>query len=230
MTRVEVSSKSVPGTSHAYEDRVLVDEDRGLYAVADGVTNSSQGCGGLAAEVALALLQELFAGDLAEAVAQVHKRVFELKKSERAMGETTLTAAHVGEDVAEVVNVGDSPAYLLRDGELHVLTNPDSSELGYITQVIGYPESITVHNAVVQLRGDDHLLLASDGVAHVLNHEVLLPIMAAAVAAGSNDVAEAIVEGAKGTSVGYDDDKSVIVIRVLESEPATEHVAYRRLR
>jgi hypothetical protein len=57
MTPVEVSSKSVPGTSHDYEDRILVNEARRLYAVADGVTSSSQGSGGVAAELALALLK-----------------------------------------------------------------------------------------------------------------------------------------------------------------------------
>jgi PPM family protein phosphatase len=215
MTSFEVSSKSVPGTSHDYEDRILVDEATGLYAVADGVTRSSQGSGGVAAELALALLKELFAGDLAGAVGEVHKKIVELKKSERTVGETTLTAAHLGGDAAEVVNVGDSPAYLLRDGELHVLTHPDKNELGYITQVIGYPESIGVHSAVVELRGGDYLILASDGVGHVMNHEMLPPIAAAAV--GSNDVAEAIVERARETWVGYDDDKSVIVIRAMES-------------
>jgi serine/threonine protein phosphatase PrpC len=143
----------------------------------------------------------------------------ELKKADRTIGETTLTAAHLGKDAAEVVSVGDSPAYLLRDGGLHVLTHPDRNELGYITQVIGYPESIGVHSTIVELRGNDYLILASDGVAHVLNHEILLPIAAAAV--GSNDVAEAIVERARGTWVGYDDDKSVIVIRVLENPSTT---------
>ncbi|MDA4137481.1 MAG: protein phosphatase 2C domain-containing protein [Thaumarchaeota archaeon] len=164
-----------------------MDEERGLYAVADGVTSSSQGSGGVAAELALALLKELFAGDLVVTVDEVHKKIVELRKSDKTIGETTLTAAHVGEDAAEVVNVGDSPSYLLRDGELHLLTNPDKSELGYITQVIGYPESISVHRVVVELRGNDFLILASDGVEHVLNLEVLLPIVAAA--ASSDEVA-----------------------------------------
>jgi len=227
MIPVDVSSKSVQGTSHAYEDRVLLDEGRGLYAVADGVTNSSQGSGGVAAETALALLEELFAGDLAVAVDEVHGRMFELKKSDKTIGETTLTAAHLGEDAAEVVNVGDSPAYLLRNGELRVLTNPDKSDQGYITQVIGYPESISAHSAVVKLRRDDYLILASDGVAHVLD-EGLIPIAAAAVY--SSDLTEAIVERAKDTPVEYDDDKSVIAIRVLELEDAEPLPSYRRLR
>jgi serine/threonine protein phosphatase PrpC len=227
MVPVDVSSKSVQGTSHPYEDRILVEEERGLYAVADGVTKSSQGSGGVAAETALALLREVFAGDLAVAVDVVHRRIFELKKSDRTVGETTLTAAHVGEDGTEVVNVGDSPAYLVRAGGLQILTNPDTSGQGFITQVVGYPERIKVHSAIVKLRRDDYLILASDGVAHVLN-EGLIPIAAAAVY--SSDLTEAIIEEAKGTPVEYDDDKSVIVIRVLEGEDNEPLPSYRRLR
>jgi serine/threonine protein phosphatase PrpC len=128
LTPIDVSWKSVPGTSHDYEDRVLVDEGKRLYAVADGVTRSSQGSGGVAAELALALLREEFAGDLASSVLAVHARMFELKKADRTIGETTLTAAHVGEEKAEVVGIWDSPAYLLRDRELYLLTRPDKSE------------------------------------------------------------------------------------------------------
>ena len=58
---LDVSSRSVRGSMHPYEDRVLVDEERGLFAVADGVTGSSQGSGAVAAELALELLREGFA-------------------------------------------------------------------------------------------------------------------------------------------------------------------------
>ncbi len=214
MMSVEVSSKSAPGSSHAYEDRILVDEARRLYAVADGVTVSTQGSGAVAAERSLTLLRELFAGDLSAAVGAVHKKFVELRREDRTVGETTLTAAHVGELAAEIVNVGDSPGYLLRDGELRVLTHPDRSELGYITQVIGYPERITVHGSTVNLRKDDYVILASDGVAHVLNHATLLPM--AAAARSSKDIVETIIDRAKVIWTGYDDDKSVIVIKVLD--------------
>ncbi len=56
--------KSVPGSTHVYEDRILVEEERKIYAAADGVTISSQGSGGVAAELALRLLKEVFSGDL----------------------------------------------------------------------------------------------------------------------------------------------------------------------
>jgi hypothetical protein len=207
--------KSVPGSTHVYEDRILVEEERKIYAAADGVTISSQGSGGVAAELALRLLKEVFSGDLAGAVGEVHRRPIGLKKTDRTIGETTLTAAHLVDNGAQIVNVGDSPGYLLRDGDLRVLTHADRSELGYITQVLGYPEKIRVHSSTVALKTNDYLILASDGVAHVINHETLLPIVR--MAPDAKEVAEAIIESAKRSWVGYDDDKSVIVIRVLST-------------
>ena len=61
---LEVVSRSEPGRGRVYEDRVLVDEGRGLFAVADGVTRSSQGTGAAAADLAVKLLSENFTGDL----------------------------------------------------------------------------------------------------------------------------------------------------------------------
>ena len=206
-----VSSKSVPGSTHVHEDRILVDRESDLYAVADGVTLSSQGSGGAAAELALSLLKEQFTGDLTEAVEAVHDRLFELKRSDRTIGETTLTCAHLAEGRAEIVNVGDSPAYLVRGEEMKVMTHPDRNELGYITQVIGYPENIKANRNSESLEAGDFLILASDGIAHVLNHLTLLPILETTRTIG--DVAEAIIEKAKVTWAGYDDDKSVIVIK-----------------
>jgi serine/threonine protein phosphatase PrpC len=209
--------KSVPGSAHAYEDRILVveeEKERKIYAVADGVTISSQGSGGVAAELALRLLKEIFSGDLAGAVGEIHRRLVDLKKTDRTVGETTLIAAHLVDNRAEIVNVGDSPGYLLRGSDdLRILTHPDRSELGHITQTLGYPERIRVHSSAVALEANDYLILASDGVAHVINHATLLPVVR--MAPSSRDVAEAIIEEAKRTWVGYDDDKSVIVVRVL---------------
>jgi serine/threonine protein phosphatase PrpC len=210
---VETHFKSVPGSVHDYEDRVLADDERRIYAVADGVTISSQGSGAVAAELGLRLLKEVFSYDLSVAVTEVHNRLLSMKETDRTVGETTLTVAHLVGNGVEIVNVGDSPGYLLRDNDLLVLTHADRSELGYITQVLGYPEKIRVHSRTVGLKANDYLILASDGAAHVINHATLLPIVRAAPS--SRELAEAIIERAEGTWVGYDDDKSVIVIRVL---------------
>lgn len=199
---------------HPYEDRVLVDEKQGLFAVADGVTGSSQGSGAVAAELALELLQKDFAGDVVEAIREVHQTVYERRTKDRSIGETTLTAAAVKGDLLQVGNLGDSPAYLVRGGTMRSLIIGDISPLGYITQVVGYPETVNVHAEEAQLRKRDLVIIASDGVGHVLHPSFLIPL---ASESSADRIAEKIVEGARLMVTDYDDDKSVIVLSVLDS-------------
>lgn len=209
---LDVSSRSVRGSMHPYEDRVLVDEKRGLFAVADGVTGSSQGSGAVAAELALELLREDFAGDVVEAMREVHHTVYERRLNDRSVGETTLTAAAVKGDLLQVGNLGDSPAYLVRGGTMRSLITGDISPLGYITQVVGYPETVDVHTEKAQLQKGDLVIVASDGVGHVLHPSFIVPL---AGEPSADRIAERIVEEARLTVTDYDDDKSVIVLRVL---------------
>lgn len=211
---LDASSKSIAGSVHPYEDRILVDERKRLYAIADGVTSSSQGSGGVAAKLAIELLKENFSGDIVEATRKTHERLNEMKLRDRSIGETTLTAASMREEWAEVVNVGDSPAYLVREDTFQQLFHEDKDGYGYITQVIGYPEEIEVHLKRVSLRTGDYLILSSDGVAHVLDRQTILPLVRKSVSA--EELVKEIVERAQTRSAGYDDDKSVIVLRILE--------------
>ncbi len=210
---LDTSSKSIAGSMHPYEDRILVDDRKLLYAVADGVTHSSQGSGAFAAKFAIELLQESFSGDVVEAARKTHERLNEMKVNDRSIGETTLTAACIREEWAEVVNVGDSPAYLARGETLQPLFHEDKDGYGYITQVIGYPEEIEVHLKRVSLRTGDYLILSTDGVAHVMDRQSILPLVRKNVSAQM--LVQEIVGRAQTRSTGYDDDKSVIVLRIL---------------
>jgi serine/threonine protein phosphatase PrpC len=208
---LRVAARSVPGSEHPYEDRILVDEELGVFAVADGVTNSSQGSGAVAAELALKLLRENFAGDIVTAIGVVHRIAMAKRGEDSAIGETTLTAVVVRGLSLQAGNVGDSPAYLVRGGVMRSLVQEDRSPYGYITQVIGYPETIQVHNVRLQLEDQDLVIVASDGVEHVLHPSLVRRFV------GSSDVdevADAMVEEARVRRAGYDDDKSVIVLRV----------------
>ena len=210
---MEISSESVRGSMHPYEDRILVDERLGLFAVADGVTGSSQGSGAIAAVLTLELLQKDFAGDIVSAVQQVHRKIVELRVDDRSIGESTITAAAISGDRLELANLGDSPAFLVRDGMMTGLITEDVSPGGRITQVIGYPEVVTVHSRNVQLVKGDVLILASDGVEHILHPSLVVP-MAGILSAGA--IAKGIIEEARNVTSGYDDDKSVIVLKISE--------------
>ncbi|HKY52192.1 MAG TPA: protein phosphatase 2C domain-containing protein, partial [Candidatus Limnocylindria bacterium] len=121
------------------EDRYLVREERDvtLLAVADGVGGSSGG--EVAADAALAELGSRFfsapperpmSDALAEAMRDANAAVL------RAAGEsghrdaaTTIVAAAVRADEAVVANLGDSRAYLIRDGVCRQLTQDHSGAI-----------------------------------------------------------------------------------------------------
>jgi serine/threonine protein phosphatase PrpC len=209
---LEVASRSVPGSTHLYEDRILVDEKLGLFAVADGVTLSSRGSGAVAAELALSLLRENFSEDIEVAVSRVHEIAMRRRKEDGTIGETTLTAVAVREGSLRAGNVGDSPAYLVREGNMQSLIHKDRSPFGYITQVIGYPETVSVHSTRLQLEDRDVVIVASDGVEHVLRGPLIRQLVGRLEV---NEMADAIIEQARAITSGYDDDKSVIVLRFL---------------
>jgi len=207
---LEVASRSVPGSAHPYEDRVLADERLGLFAVADGVTLSSQGSGAVAAELVLRLLHENYLGNLATAIGKVHHIVAGKREEDRAIGETTLTAVAVSEGSLQAANVGDSPAYLVRRGMMQSLVQEDKSPDGWITQVIGFPKAINVHSTRLLLEDGDTVIVASDGVGHVLRPPLVTQPVGHSRAA---NLAEAIIKEAREHVAGYDDDKSVIILR-----------------
>ena len=93
------------------------------------------------------------------------------------------------------------------------LIQEDKSPHGYITQVIGYPETIHVHSTSLQLKDQDMVIVASDGVEHVLRVSFVHQLLSMPEA---SEVVDSIIQKAKARVTGYDDDKSVIVLRVVE--------------
>ena len=104
-----------------------------LFAVADGMGGAQAG------EIASKIAVETLGGGvpedggpveerLADLVHAANERIHELSVSDerRAGMGTTMTAALVGEDEITLAHVGDSRAYLFRDGELTKLTRDHS--------------------------------------------------------------------------------------------------------
>lgn len=210
--RLDVGYKSVQGSTHPYEDRILVDKERNLFAVADGVTISSQGSGGIAAEIAVTQLRKLFEGNLVKAVLDVNRYIVEVKSKNKGVGETTLTACHIDDARAEIVSVGDSPAFLIRRNRLIELTESDRSPWGGLTQVIGYAEYINPHRNVMEVQPEDILIVCSDGIIHIFAQGLLIGLQELSK---PTEIAEKLISLAIKYPSGYDDDKSVIVIKVV---------------
>jgi len=166
------------------EDRYLVREEQGitLLAIADGVGGSSGG--EIAADAALAELGVRFFGApedqptseaLAEAMRDANAAVVRAAGSSgHRDAATTIVAVVVRANEAIIGNLGDSRAYLIRDGICRQLTEDHSGAMEHaITRFAGDPRGIQPDIFVESLRPADRLLLCSDGLTrHVTPEEI----------------------------------------------------------
>ncbi len=142
---------------------------------------------------------------------------------------TTMTAVHLWSDSALVAQVGDSRAYVWRQGAFTQVTRDQSLvnqllETGQITveqarffehsnvilQALGVQEEVEVQLSKVELRRGDRLMMCSDGLVGVVSDEEI-----AAVVGSIDDPAEAariLIEMANGA--GGPDNITVIVAHV----------------
>ena len=166
------------------EDSLLVVAP--LYAVADGMGGHRGG--EVASSLALETVQGMFErkeGSLADQVVEANRAVFDRSQNDRSvsgMG-TTLTAALVDGSRVHLVHVGDSRAYLLRDGELAQLTEDHTlvhrmvmegeisqeeaethPQRSILTRALGVDQSVQVDEGDVEAAAGDRLLLCTDGL------------------------------------------------------------------
>jgi protein phosphatase len=162
-----------------------------LFAVADGMGGHRGG--EVASDLALRTIEELFAareGTLTEQVERANGAVFERSQTDRdvsGMG-TTLTAALVEGDRVRLAHVGDSRAYLMRDGRLHLLTEDHTlvhrmvqegeiteaqaethPHRSILTRALGVDPAVEVDERFVEVRGGDRVLLCTDGLTGMLH-------------------------------------------------------------
>ena len=189
------------------EDNYLMLSDRGVFIVADGM--GGHAAGEVASEMAVRIisrelgtlrgLNDEQAGErMRQAIINANTAIFERTLTEhdkRGMG-TTTTALILLPRRFMIGQVGDSRAYLLRDGHFLQVTKDHSYvqeqvDLGLLT-----PEQARVHpysNVITRciganadvvpdvyfggLRVGDVLLLASDGLTGMLEDEQLMSIL-----------------------------------------------------
>jgi PPM family protein phosphatase len=185
------------------EDSYLIRGD--LFMIADGMGGAAAG------EVASAMCAQAFAeidlirsrgdGALRDAIVVANARIHERAASDPAasgMG-TTVTAALVERDGrVALANVGDSRAYLLREGALRRLTEDHSvvAELvatgqisdweanshpqrNVVTRVLGAEASVQVDTFWLEAQDGDLVLLCSDGLTDMVAEEEFAKLLAA---------------------------------------------------
>jgi protein phosphatase len=209
--RVLCFGKSVQGKDHfENEDNFLIDEKLKLFAVADGVSEPKGGKE--ASQKVLKYLRESFKGNLKKAFEEANKKFVKEKEENFFEGYCTLSAVHIKENFLEACNVGDSPIFLFRDKKIESLAFIDKL-LGtsILTQAMG-EDSIHVHETKRELKTGDLILLATDGITDVLSEEEILNIIEKIE--DVKKICEKIIEEAERKISLYNDDKTLVVVKV----------------
>ena len=210
-----------------------------LFMVADGMGGAQAG------EIASRMCAEAFAQAdligpaptdvLRSTIRAANSRILERSRSDpdaAGMG-TTVTAAFMDDDgTIAFAHVGDSRAYLLRDGSLQRLSDDHSlvgelvrkgelsetdaerhPQRSVITRALGTDESVEVDTFEVRAQDGDVFLLCSDGLNTMVPEPAIADIMArdAAAAAIARDLVRAALAG------GGEDNVTAIVFRVGET-------------
>lgn len=219
------------------EDGYLVDEPMGLVAIADGM--GGHRAGEVASATALEALRAAVhqSRPLREAMESANEAVFTKSLTDDELGGmgTTLTAATLAAGNTLLVgHVGDSRAYLLRDGELRQITTDHSrvQELvedgrlttdeaavhpmrNIVTRAVGVEGSVDVDVYPVELQPGDRVLFCSDGLTDMLHDDSI-----ATELRREDDPTRAatrLIDAAN--NAGGVDNITVVVISVTDEEP-----------
>jgi protein phosphatase len=229
------------------EDAFVVDPP--LYAVADGMGGHS--AGEVAASVALETLERGVGkwgpAKLSDAVAEANRVVFERQVKDPAlmgMGTTLTAVVAIGERL-RVAHVGDSRAYLWRDGNLRLLTDDHTwvNEMvrageiteaearthpnrSMLTRALGLDPDVAVDETSEVLRAGDRILLCSDGLTALLPDEEIEHLLE--TTGDPQTAAERLVNAAN--AAGGVDNTTVIVLDVVGSGDDNRGNAAREVR
>jgi protein phosphatase len=226
------------------QDNLVVTEQ--LFAVADGMGGAAGG--EVASLVAVEALRASFESNptvegLIEAVRQANRAVLDRAADEpslRGMG-TTLTGLALidddGEEVLVLVHVGDSRAYLLRDGELEQLTEDHSlvydmvragqmseaeaavhPQRHIVTRVLGMGPEIEPDDYVIVPYKGDRFVLASDGLSGEVADNQIASILRRR--ADATEAAKELVDLAKTN--GGADNITVVIVDVVDDDDRAE--------
>jgi serine/threonine protein phosphatase PrpC len=224
---------------HANEDSYFARAP--LFAVADGMGGAQ--AGEVASRIAAGAFEkrgqvsaeEPAEGQLEEIAQAANSEIHQLAQqdSSRAGMGTTLTAAMLRDNEVSFGHVGDSRAYVLRDGQLKRLTKDHSlveelrrqgrlteeqaeehPQRSIITRALGPEPSVNVDTMTFAAKNGDVFLLCSDGLTTMVSDDEIRQILTEArtLRSGVSKLVEAANRG------GGRDNITAVAFRVADSD------------
>jgi len=230
------------------EDSFAADPVKRLFLVADGM--GGHAAGEVASQIAAATMTEVvgpvndsgeeFEEVLRAAAEAANSRIYETQreKPELAGMGSTLTALTFRDNLYYIAQVGDSRAYLLREGQLEQLTRDHSlvwhlfesgilrkeelsshPQKNLITRSIGPHAQIEVDIERGDARPGDVYLLCSDGLTDVLSDDDICEILSG-VKKSPQEICDLLVDRANQN--GGPDNVTAVVVRLEHDGTAEE--------
>jgi len=230
----------------ALEDAFFISEEEGLFIVSDGVGGAV--AGGLASTITVRTLpiklsetcgklsytdeNESFvkANALGHAVDDVRNLLLEKTQhypSVKGLGATVVAGYYAGKGMMAFTHLGDSRAYLLRDGILERLTEDHTvadtlyktgrisreqllkhPDRHILTRYIGMRECTETEVFLLQLKSNDRLLFCTDGLTGMVSERTIGTLLL------NNDSREKVVAmliTAANNAGGHDNITAVVV-------------------
>ena len=202
-----------------------------LFAIADGMGGAQ--AGEVASRLAAASLKESGAGEggerrIVDLIQEANRRVYDRSSTDpntSGMG-TTITVALVEDGRVAFGHVGDSRAYLIRDGAMeqvtedHSLVNellksgklsPEEAEShpqkSVITRALGTDPSVDVDTFTITAETGDVFLLCSDGLTDMVEEEAILEL----VERNRDDIDAAVKALVRAANRGGGEDNITVV-------------------
>lgn len=208
-----------------------------IFAVADGMGGHL--AGDVASQTAIKAIISRAAenpDDLRDLLVHANEAIWQISQEDsetRGMG-TTTTLVYLDGHRARLVHVGDSRAYLCREGQLTQLTDDhtlvgrmlregkltvDEAEhhpqRNIVTRALGVQGEVEVDEMTIELVEGDRVVICSDGLNSMVGAGDIAAVLADK--ADPQQAAEGLIEIAK--RAGGEDNITVIVIDVIEGEP-----------
>lgn len=231
------------------EDSYYVSPDQRVFAVADGMGGAA--AGDLASKLAIEAIDQFWNEKppdkfdqrairdwLAEAVALANRAVWHVAKEDATpnrMGTTVVVAVQSDDNHLQIAHVGDSRAYLLREGKPVVLTNDHSvvQEMvragrlteeqarvnpfrNLITRCLGHDPEVEADQTPVEIKSKDWIVLCSDGLPAVLRDEEICAAIETSQEPEPEGVCQELVK--RTLDGGAPDNVTVVAIKYLEGD------------